>query len=263
MSMTLKEKVDHIQRSNGMLCIGLDTTVDKLPIGFSRTPQGMVSFNREIVEATKDLCCSYKINFAFYEQYGHEGMRALEQTVALLPDSHIRIADAKRGDIGNTAEAYARSVFELMPFDSVTVSPYMGHDSVLPFLSYADKLVFILALTSNPGSREFQRLPTDEGLLYEVVMKSAMRWEGPADRGFVIGATHPQELESIRRHYPHVPLLIPGVGAQGADPAALRAANGNGPAFINSSRAILYASQDTDFAERARAVAQLTANALR
>ncbi len=257
--MTAGEKTRRIQESTSMLCVGLDTSVERLPEGLPRTLDGMVSFNRHIIEATKDLCCAYKINFAFYEQYGHEGMTALEQTAAHLPSTHIRIADAKRGDIGNTAEAYARSVFEHMPFDAVTVSPYMGHDSVTPFLAYADKLVFILALTSNPGSHEFQRLQLAGRPLYEIVMDAALDWAGPAERGFVVGATHPQELEAIRTRHPHVPLLIPGVGAQGGDPVALRLANGNGPAFINSSRAILYASSGADFAECAREVALSTA----
>lgn len=257
--MTTGEKARRLQETTSMLCVGLDTSIDRLPAGIPKTVQGMVAFNRRIIEATKDVCCAYKINFAFYEQYGHEGVAALEQTADLLPDSHVRIADAKRGDIGNTAEAYARSVFERMPFDAVTVSPYMGHDSVEPFLSYADKLVFILALTSNPGSREFQRLSVHDTPLFRQVMDAALTWSGPAERGFVVGATHPRELADIRERYPQVPLLVPGVGAQGGDPVALREANGGGPAYINSSRAILYASADVDFAEKAHEVARMTA----
>ncbi|MFN5866071.1 MAG: orotidine-5'-phosphate decarboxylase [Candidatus Kapaibacterium sp.] len=257
--MTILERTTALQSTNSMLCVGLDSSLDKLPAGIPRTMQGLLEFNRHIIDATKDVCSAYKLNFAFYEQYGHKGVQVLEETVAMLPSTHIRIADAKRGDIGNTAEAYARSVFEHMPFDSVTVSPYMGADSVIPFLAYSEKLVFILALTSNPGSHDIQRQQVPSGTLYEHVMQTALQWEGPAEKGFVVGATHAQELALVRSRFAHVPFLIPGVGAQGADPADIRRANAGGPAFVNSSRAILYASSGSDFARRARQVAQSTA----
>lgn len=261
--MNILDKTKALQSTNSMLCVGLDSSVDKLPAGIPRTLQGMLEFNKHIIDATKDVCSAYKLNFAFYEQYGYKGVQVLEETVAMLPHTHLRIADAKRGDIGNTAEAYARSVFEHMPFDSVTVNPYMGADSVTPFLAYAEKLVFILALTSNPGSHDIQRLRVPSGALYEHVMQAALQWQGPAVKGFVVGATHAQELAMVRTRFATVPFLIPGVGAQGADPADIRRANADGPAFVNSSRAILYASSGSDFAEKARQVAQTTAAELK
>ncbi len=261
--MTILEKTASIQqKTKTTLCVGLDTMIERLPAPLPRSLDGLVEFNKIIIEATSDCCSSYKVNFAFYERYGSEGFKALERTRQLLPDEHISIADAKRGDMGYTAESYAHSILKELDFDSITVNPYMGFDTVESFLAYPNKLVFILALTSNPGSDDFQNLLIDNVPLYRVVMRRALQWKGRADRGFVIGATHPHQLAELRQEFPNIPLLIPGVGTQGADPAEIREANGGGIAFVNSSRAILYASKEADFAEKAREVALQTASQL-
>ncbi len=243
-------------KNNSILCVGLDTSIDKLPAMFDSNVSSMLSFNEEIINATKYLVCAYKLNFAFYEQYGVEGMEILAKTIALIPDDIFIIADAKRGDIGNTSKAYAKSVFDYFGADSITVNPYMGRDSVEPFLEYTDKIVFLLALTSNPGSYDFQRL-TDSGKpVYHHVISKSSKWSGAGQLGYVAGATHPAELKDIRRLVPENLLLIPGIGAQGGDVEAVLKANANGPAIINSSRAIIYASGGVDFAEKARRAAE-------
>ncbi len=244
------------------LCVGLDSTVERLPNHYSRDLRSLVDFNQRIIEATQEYCCAYKINLAFYERYGSKGVAALEETRALIPSTHLSVADAKRGDIGNTAESYAYSLFDTLNFDAVTVNPYMGFDTVEPFLAYEGKLVFVLALTSNPGSADFQYLDVQGRPLYRTVMDRALQWKAQGECGFVIGATHPAELKALRTEYPHSVFLIPGVGAQGASAIDIRDANGRGPALINSSRAILYASSQEDFAQRARDVAMLTARDL-
>jgi orotidine-5'-phosphate decarboxylase len=255
--MTFINKLRTAQdRTGSALCVGLDTDIDKLPASFDRKPSSLAAFNRAIIEATSDLACAYKINWAFYERYGIEGLQMLEATLRHIPSTAITIADAKRGDIGNTSAAYAKSVFEAFGCDAVTVAPYMGRDSVAPFLEYADKMTFVLALTSNQGSADFQRLPLANGeLLYKHVMKSVFTWTPHENVGFVVGATHPQELAELRSLFPNVTFLIPGVGAQGGDAAATMRANGSAPALVNASRAVLYASSGVDFAEAAREAA--------
>ncbi|MER3328131.1 MAG: orotidine-5'-phosphate decarboxylase, partial [Candidatus Kapaibacterium sp.] len=206
-----------------------------------RSIEGMLDFNEAIIESTSDLVSSFKINFAFYEQYGRRGYELLEKTVAMIPaDIHI-IADAKRGDIGNTSAAYAKAVFEELKCDSITVSPYMGQDSVSPFLGYSDKMVFLLCLTSNSGSNDFEKEKIGDKYLYEVVLEKSMKWGSADNLGYVVGATHPEELKNIRDLAKDRYFLIPGIGAQGGSPDDVMEANGSGPSIINSSRGIIYA----------------------
>lgn len=255
--MLINEKIAHVKSlTNTMLCVGLDTELQKLPRGIQRTHQGIVEFNKHIISATKDLCSSYKINFAFYEQYGSHGFDMIEQTLSAIPSTHITIADAKRGDIGNTSSAYANAILSEMGFDCITVSPYMGSDSVEPFLDFDNKLVFVLALTSNPGSADFQHLMIDGVPLYHHVITRSQSWQRKGELGYVVGATHPEQLGQIRSLVPTAPLLIPGVGTQGGDPSIIREMNAGGTAFVNASRAIIYASTCDDFAVSARTKAE-------
>jgi orotidine-5'-phosphate decarboxylase len=235
-----------------MLCVGLDTDLAKLPNGIPCNLDGMLEFNRIIIDATQDLTAAYKINYAFYEQYGHEGFRVIEQTMKLIPSTKFIIADAKRGDIGNTSKSYAKACFEALNSDAITVNPYMGSDSVKPFLEYSDKMVFLLALTSNPGSNDFQRLTLNDEFVYQRVIKVSSQWADYRNLGYVIGATHPEELKEIRQSIPSNPLLIPGVGTQGGDIDGVISANNGGVALINVSRDIIYAGKDSNFADHVR-----------
>jgi len=245
------------RRNKSLLCVGLDPDPELMPNGVS-----VSEFNQKIIDATSDLVCAYKLNLAFYEALGDEGMDALKQTIAHIPDDILAIGDAKRGDIGNTARAYARAVFDVLNFDAATVNPYLGFDSIEPFILYADKGVFILCRTSNPGALDFQSLRCEMesglGSLFEIVAVKASQWNTDGNIGLVIGATYPEELMLIRQSHPDMPILIPGVGAQGGDLAsAVRyGVDARGEkAIINSSRQILYASRESDFAQAARRVA--------
>jgi orotidine-5'-phosphate decarboxylase len=252
----------HFGRSQkqSMLCVGLDPDWGKMPehlhsLGVS---SALVEFNRRIIAATHDLATAYKLNLAFYEQFGIEGYIAFERTLEIIPSKCIVIADAKRGDIGNTSSAYAKAFFERYDCDALTVSPYMGQDSVAPFLEYTDRMTFVLALTSNKGSFDFQRLDVGRKPLYRAVVESSLAWttaENANNLGFVVGATHPQELAELRRDIPDSMILLPGVGAQGGDIAATLSANGGAPALVNVSRGITYASADRDFDRAARIAA--------
>lgn len=248
--------INSINRTGSRLCIGLDTTAEKLPGNLKGDPKRIVEFNRAIIDATADFAAAYKVNFAFYEQYGVSGMRMLEETMKAIPEDTFTVADAKRGDIGNTSEAYAVSVFEHFGADSVTVSPYMGVDSVEPFLKFSSKLVFVLALTSNKGSQDFQRLEFDGKPLYMHVIEKSRSWAEDDTVGFVVGATHPDDLLQIRSAAPMNALLIPGVGTQGGDANATLAANGKAPAIINVSRDIIFAGKDANYAKDVRAKAE-------
>jgi orotidine-5'-phosphate decarboxylase len=254
--MTFIQRLKEIQtKQNSLLCIGLDVDLGKIPEHLKSSPNPVLEFNREIIEATKDLVCAYKPNLAFYEAMGEAGLGALRETLKLIPTSVLTIGDGKRGDIGNTAERYAKSLFDDFKFDSVTVNPYMGFDSVEPFLKSPTKGVFVLALTSNPGSKDFQRLKINGMPLYEKVVRTAKKWNANQNIGLVVGATHPRELKTIRKIVPEMPLLIPGIGKQGGD---LKSAIRDGCdknrqlAVINASRSIIYASSGKDFAEAAR-----------
>lgn len=247
-------------QKRSMLCIGLDTSLELIPPHLLSLPavDALAEFNRRIISSTHDLAIAYKINLAFYEQYGLDGWIAFERTLAAIPPECIVIADAKRGDIGNTSKAYAKAFYEKYDCDALTVAPYMGQDSVAPFLEYEDRMTFVLALTSNTGSHDFQRLDVGHKPLYRAVIQSSMAWtraEGARNLGFVIGATHPQELADLRESLPEIMFLIPGVGTQGGDLAAIVEANGGAPALINVSRAVLYASQERDFAHASRIAA--------
>lgn len=242
-----------IHSRNSYLCVGLDTQADKLPGHLPRTPEGMLAFNKSIIEATAPYTVAYKINTAFYEQYGSEGWTLMEETLNAIPEGIFTIADAKRGDIGNTSAMYARAFFERMQFDSITVSPYMGKDSLEPFLQYPDTWIIVLALTSNQGSQDFQMLSDKQGYMFEHVIEKVASWFSPEHLMFVVGATKSDAFASIRKRIPEHFLLVPGVGAQGGDLSALSRAGLNeyGGLLVNSSRGILYASSGEDFAAAA------------
>lgn len=253
MVMRAFEKLQKITKDNdSILCVGLDSDISKIPQHFGRDIEGLIKFNECVIEATKDKVNSYKINFAFYEQYGLEGFEALKKTFDMIPENIFTIADAKRGDIGNTSRSYAKSCFEYFQADSITVNPYMGNDSVEPFLEYKDKMTFLLNLTSNDGSRDFQRLQSDGKELYKHVMSKSMKWAESDRLGYVVGATHPEELEELRKLAPTRVFLIPGIGTQGGDIEQTLHANADGPAIINVSRAIIYASIDVNFIDKVR-----------
>lgn len=247
-----------LQRNGTRLCIGLDTDYRKLPASVSAAANPVLEFNSRVIEATSDLCCAYKPNLAFYESYGEAGIEALGGTIERIPEGIIRIGDAKRGDIGNTAERYAVAMLETFGFDAVTVNPYMGTDTLEPYFAFDGVCVFVLALTSNPGSNEFQRREIDGVPLYRHVIDACMEKFGDTGKlGFVVGATHPEELAGVRAHVGReIPLLIPGLGTQGGDAEKNVRANDGGIAFFNVSRAIAGAGSGDDFAERARAAAQ-------
>ena len=248
----------HIQAKQSYLCVGLDPDPDRIPAHLRGADDPVFAFNRAIIDATADLCVAYKPNLAFYEALGPDGWRSLQRTLDYLPDEHFTIADAKRGDIGNTSRRYAAAFFERMRFDSVTVAPYMGADSVRPFLDFDDKWVVLLALTSNRGSQDFQFLESGGERLYERVLATAQTWGTTDQLMFVTGATHPEEFKNIRRLAPDHFLRVPGVGAQGGDLDAISryGMNDHCGLLVNSSRGILYASDGEDFAEAARASAQ-------
>ncbi|MCR4393372.1 MAG: orotidine-5'-phosphate decarboxylase [Dehalococcoidales bacterium] len=256
--MQFFEKLASISRKNqSLLCVGLDPDPGLLPQGLS-----VVEFNRAIIEATTDLVCAYKPNIAFYEALGEAGLETLLRTRDFIPPDVPVIIDAKRGDIGNTARAYAKTLFDLYGFDAATVNPYLGFDSIEPFLKYGNKGVFILCRTSNTGAGDFQSLrcetPGGFKLLYEIVADKAHEWNVLRNIGLVVGATYPEELKNIREQHPQMPLLIPGIGAQGGDLylTVKNALDPDGGGFIiNSSRQILYASRDRDFSEAARKAA--------
>lgn len=271
--MTRKEIVSHIFSKGSYLIVGLDTDPQKLPTHLPRNTEGMLQFNKAIIEATKDFCVGYKINTAFYEAHGVKGWEVMEETVRSIPSTHFTIADAKRGDIGNTSAQYARAFFETLNFDAITVAPYMGEDSVRPFLEFPDKWTILLGLTSNPGAKDFelQRLiqPTTAAIesaelaldvashrteyVYETVLRKASSWGTEDNLMFVIGATNPQEFETIRNLTPNHFYLVPGVGAQGGSLKDIseKAATSEGGLLVNASRAIIYASQGEDFAAAA------------
>lgn len=246
-----------LSRRRSRLCVGLDTDPRNLPRIVNESVNPLLAFNQRIVAATHDLCSSYKLNLAFYESYGSRGHTAVRGTLDALPEGAISIGDAKRGDIGNTAERYAATMFEHFGFDATTVNPYMGMDTLKPFFEYPGRCVFVLALTSNPGSNDFQRLDVGGRPLYREVIDRALDTYGSSGSlGFVVGATHPEELAAIRAHVgPTIPLLIPGIGAQGGDADAGLRANDGGIAFFNVSRGIAAAGSGDDFAEKAREAA--------
>ena len=254
----LEKLINAAHKNKSLLCVGLDPDPELMPKKI-----GVFEFNKAIIEATSDLICAYKLNLAFYEALDEEGLSALKRTVKYIPSDIPVIGDAKRGDIGNTAKAYARAIFTNLNCDATTVNPYLGFDSVEPFIEYKDRGVFILCRTSNAGALDFQSLRCEEpGLgqrsLFELVALKASQWNTYGNIGLVVGATYPEELRLIRQSHPDMPLLIPGIGAQGGDLAlAVRyGVDAQGEkAIINSSRQVIYASPGKDFAEAARRVA--------
>lgn len=238
--------------------MGLDTDPAKIPAFLQKDTDGVLNFNKAIIDATLDTCVSYKINTAFYEAMGVKGWQILEKTVEHIPDTHLKIADAKRGDIGNTSTQYAKAFFEAMPFDAITVAPYMGSDSVQPFLEYKDKWTIVLGLTSNKGATDFEWQKMGEEYLYEKVMRTVASWGNPSNLMFVVGATQASAFEQIRELLPEHFLLVPGVGAQGGSLREIseKALNADAGLLVNASRAIIYASEKEDFAEEARAIAR-------
>lgn len=257
--MNRRELVEQIRQKQSYLCVGLDTDITKIPKHLLSQPDPVFAFNKQIIDATKDLCVSYKINTAFYESLGVKGWEALERTVNYIPSSVFRIADAKRGDIGNTSSYYAKAFFEAMPFDAVTVAPYMGADSVKPFLEYKDKWTILLGLTSNAGAHDFELQQLEDGgeRLYEKVLRTAAGWGTPDNLMYVIGATQADEFTNIRKLVPDHFFLVPGVGAQGGSLKEIseKAMNKETGLLVNASRAIIYADSGERFAEEARAVA--------
>ncbi len=258
--MTYQELFSQIQKKRSFLCVGLDPVIELLPEHLLDTENPVLEFNKQIIEATEDLCVAYKPNTAFYECLGLKGWETLQQTRALIPDSIFTIADAKRGDIGNTSSMYAKAFFEKeagMNFDAVTVAPYMGKDSVTPFLGFKDKWVILLALTSNKGHEDFQLLKTDDQPLFEHVLNTASTWANAEQMMFVVGATHPESFKRVRALAPDNFLLVPGVGAQGGDLKAVckYGLNSKCGLLINAGRSIIFAGKGKDFADVARAEA--------
>lgn len=257
--MTRNQLFEQILAKKSYLCVGLDTDPSRLPKHLLDYPDPIFEFNKQIIEATHDLCIGYKPNLAFYEALGSKGLASLEKTMELIPKEQFTIADAKRGDIGNTSRLYAKAFFEQLDFDAITVAPYMGVDSVEPFLGFKDKWVILLALTSNRGHQDFQltNQETNSLPLYEKVMRKAQEWGTPEQIMFVVGATHPEKFKEIREIAPDNFYLVPGVGAQGGDLQKLSTYGLNDLCglIVNSSRGIIYASDGEDFAEQARAKA--------
>jgi len=255
--MSATNKIKEIQsKNNSMICVGLDLDRKKMPADYSASIKSMYDFAVAIIDATKDIVAAYKPNLAFYEELGSEGISLLEKIITKIPDDVVVVADGKRGDIGNTAAHYASAMFERFRADWVTLNPYMGYDSIRPFLDYKEKGAFILCLTSNSGSRDFQLMHVVNKPIYLYVAEKVAYWNKEQNLGLVVGATHPEQLVEIRKMAGDLPILIPGVGAQGGD---LEKAVINGtsnfrhPALINVSRSVLYASSEANFAEAARA----------
>jgi len=253
--MTREQLIQEIKRKQSFLCVGLDADLNKIPRYLFDYEDPVLEFNKGIIDATKDLCVAYKPNIAFYEMLGSSGWDTLKKTVDYIPAEIFTIADAKRGDIGNTSEYYAKTFFETYNFDAVTVAPYMGRDSVTPFLTHKNKWAIILALTSNQGSLDFQ-LQTDEHgeRLFQKVLKKSQEWGTDENIMFVVGATRAELLSEVRKIAPNAFLLVPGVGEQGGslDEVAKFGFNDNCSLLVNSSRGIIYASDQKDFASAAR-----------
>lgn len=251
--MNRKELVAQIRVKKSFLCVGLDTDITKIPEHLLNLEDPIFEFNKAIIDATKAYTVSYKINTAFYEAQGIKGWESMQKTLAYIPKEIFTIADAKRGDIGNTADQYAKTFFEVFPFDSVTVAPYMGKDSVAPFMKYENKWAIVLGVTSNEGSKDFQLQQCGEEQLFEKVISTVATWGTTDNLMFVVGATRVDQLEQVRKLIPDHFLLVPGVGAQGGDLAtvAKTAMNDDCGLLINVSRAVIYASKGTDFATAA------------
>ena len=264
--MTRKSLIEQIRQKMSYLCVGLDTDLSMIPKHLRENKNAVVDFNKAIIDATKDLCVGYKINTAFYEALGSKGWEAMEETANYISATHLKIADAKRGDIGNTSSQYARAFFETLNFDAITVAPYMGEDSIRPFLDYQDKWTIVLGLTSNKGADDFEmlKLVTESEehlrseLLYEHVLRTVSQWGSPNNCMFVTGATQATEFENIRGIVPDHFLLVPGVGFQGGSLADVSkyGMNKDCGLLVNVSRAIIYAGSSENFAVEAAEIAK-------
>ncbi len=265
--MNRQELIQHIREKKSYLCVGLDTDKQKLPAHLFSEEDPVFAFNRAIIDATLDHCVAYKINTAFYEANGLAGWQSMQRTLEYIPKTHFTIADAKRGDIGNTSTQYAKAFFEAMNFDSITVAPYMGRDSVKPFLDFEGKWTIVLGLTSNEGAFDFQFLKneTDGKELYKQVLTTVSHWGSPQNLMFVVGATKTEQLAEVRAMLPDHFFLVPGVGAQGGSiqEVSIQAMNQDVGLLINASRQILFASSGTDFAEAAAMQARMMQDAMK
>jgi len=256
--MDWREKLTTVvSENNSLLCVGLDSDADKIPKFLRETSKNpLIDFNKAIVDATKDLVCAYKLNMAFYEVAGRKGFEALEKTIEFIPKNILVILDGKRNDIGNTAKKYAQSLFETLKADAVTINPYLGRDGVGPFLEYKEKCSFILCRTSNPSAGDFQDLQVSSTPVYQMVARKIREWNINQNCGAVVGATYPEELQTVRSILGEdIPILIPGVGKQGGDveKTVRNGTNALGKmAVINSSREIIFAGNQEDFAQEAR-----------
>jgi len=260
--MNRAQLFEQIKKKSSYLCVGLDTDLSKIPRHLLSGPDPVFEFNRQIIDATYEYCVAYKPNLAFYEALGPAGWESLQKTIDYIPKEIFTIADAKRGDIGNTSELYAKAFFEKMNFDALTIAPYMGGDSVKPFLTFKDKWVILLAHTSNPGSADFQLLESKQTgrRLYEEVILKSQDWGTPDNMMYVVGATRADKIGEIRKLAPSHFFLVPGIGAQGGDLAQVSAYGLNKECglLVNSSRAIIYASSGLDFSVAARKEAMKT-----
>lgn len=255
--MTKDELFREIKEKQSFLCVGLDADLDKIPSHLLDCEDPIFEFNKGIIEATSDIAVAYKPNIAFYECLGEKGWRSLRKTLDIIPENCFTIADAKRGDIGNTSRYYAKTFFEQYSFDSITVAPYMGSDSVKPFLEFQDKWTIILALTSNQGAKDFQFITDNGKPVFETVLEKTASWGSSSNTMYVVGATKAEKLQGIRNIIPDHFLLVPGVGAQGGslEEVAKYGMNSKCGLLVNSSRGIIYASNREDFAEAARSSA--------
>ena len=252
-------------QNNSLLCVGLDTDIRKIPKFLLETSKNpLFDFNREIIEATKDLVCAYKLNMAFYEVAGKNGFEALEKTIQYIPHNILVIVDGKRNDIGNTAQKYAQSLFDTLKADAVTINPYLGKDGISPFLDYSTKCSFILCRTSNPSAGDFQDLMVSSTPVYQIVAQKIREWNVNNNCGAVVGATYPEELKIVRTILGEdIPILIPGIGKQGGDieKTVRNGTNGKGEmALINSSREIIFAGDQENFSEQSRKKAESVRN---
>jgi len=252
--MNRSQLIKEIKDKKSFLCIGLDTDLNKIPTFLKDYEDPIFEFNKRIIDATHDICVAYKPNIAFYESLGPKGWESLEKTIDYIPNSIFTIADAKRGDIGNTSKMYAKTFFEYFNFDAVTVAPYMGIDSVEPFLEFEDKWVILLGLTSNKGSNDFQQIKSNDIPLYESVIRKSQKWGSPKNMMYVIGATHPESFSEIRDMAKEHFFLVPGIGAQGGDlnGVVTNGLNEDCGLLINSSRGIIYSGNGENFDSKSR-----------
>jgi orotidine-5'-phosphate decarboxylase len=260
--LTRQELFNQICTKKSFLCTGIDPEIDKLPLHLPRNTDALLEFNKTIIKHTHKYSVAYKLNTAFFEQYGSKGWEVLEETRKFIPKDVFSIADAKRGDIGNTSSMYARAFFDTLNFDAITVTPYMGEDSLRPFLEFKNKWVIVLALTSNSGAKDFQFLESKGKRLFENVLESVSKWGNENNLMFVTGATKTEEFEHIRKIVPDNFLLVPGVGAQGGSlsQVAQKGTNSQLGLLVNSSRGIIYAGNEEDYALKAEKAAQFLQN---